>query len=83
MVALVERMQSCAIGTLVTPYTGDPDDPAIVEAVLQGDRAVDFRRQPDGIPAWRHLGLYGFTRAALDRVTSLPVSARARAAAWA
>lgn len=76
---LVERMRSCAIGTLVTPYTGAPDDPAIVEAVLDGDRALDFRRMPQGIPAWRHLGLYGFTRAALDRVNSLPVSARARA----
>lgn len=76
--ALAERMQTAELGTVVTPWEGDPEERARVKAVLDGDRAVDFYRGPLPTPRWRHLGLYGFSRAMLQRVASLPVGQRAR-----
>ncbi len=63
------------------------DDPAVIAdpnvvKVVRGDdgRALYFSRSPipfrrnaePGLPTWKHLGLYGYRRAALDTWTSLP-----------
>jgi 3-deoxy-manno-octulosonate cytidylyltransferase (CMP-KDO synthetase) len=63
------------------------DDPALIAdpnvvKVVRGDdgRALYFSRSPipfrrnaePGLPTWKHLGLYGYRRAALDTWTSLP-----------
>lgn len=74
----------CDIATLVAPEAG-PDDRAnvdVVKAVLaMGDgaghgRALYFTRSTlygDG-PVWRHVGLYGYRRAALERFCAAPPS---------
>ena len=56
-------------------------DPNVVKVVRGDDgRALYFSRSPipfrrnaePGLPTWKHLGLYGYRRAALDTWTSLP-----------
>ena len=56
-------------------------DPNVVKVVRGDDgRALYFSRSPvpfrrnaePGLPTWKHLGLYGYRRAALDAWTSLP-----------
>lgn len=49
------------------------DDPHIVKVTLdRAGRALDFsRRRPAG-PALRHIGIYAFQRAALERFAALP-----------
>jgi len=74
----------CDIATLVAPESG-PDDRTnvdVVKAVLaMGEggghgRALYFTRSTlygDG-PVWRHVGLYGYRRAALERFCAAPPS---------
>lgn len=56
-------------------------DPNVVKVVRGDDgRALYFSRSPipyrrngePGLPTWKHLGLYGYRRSALDAWTSLP-----------
>jgi len=65
-----------AIASLATPLH-DPSDPAAVKVVFddRGD-ALYFSRLPipRGGPWWRHLGVYGFTAAALRACAETPVS---------
>lgn len=77
---LAAAMDGAQIATLASPLSGcDRGDPSRVKVRVERGWAVDFSR------SWRegmghlHLGLYGFTREALLRVTSGPISARARA----
>ncbi|PZN97888.1 MAG: 3-deoxy-manno-octulosonate cytidylyltransferase [Alphaproteobacteria bacterium] len=75
---------ACDIATLVAPESG-PDDRTnvdVVKAVLaMGEggghgRALYFTRSTlygDG-PVWRHVGLYGYRRAALERFCAAPPS---------
>lgn len=71
----------CAIATLSCPWPPDvpPEDPHRVKVwVDPAGRALDFARSVARAgPFGLHLGLYAFTRAAIDRVTSLPVGDRA------
>ncbi len=74
-----------AIATLAAPIT-DPDDldnPAVVKAIVAWNpgqtrgRALYFTRAraPFGEgPVFHHVGIYAFTRAALERFITLPVS---------
>jgi len=79
---------AAAIEPLVDPGTdmataGGPlpsgalDDPHIVKVTVdQVGRALDFTRQRPTDPALRHIGIYAFQRAALERYAALPRSAR-------
>ncbi|MCB9693030.1 MAG: NTP transferase domain-containing protein [Alphaproteobacteria bacterium] len=70
------------IGTLAAPWPADVplEDRASVKVWIGRDGfATGFSRDPLAPDARRHLGLYGFPRAALVRVTSTPVGERARA----
>ena len=81
---LLARHPECDIATLVAPESG-PDDrtnPDVVKAVLamapEGTegRALYFTRSTlygDG-PVWRHVGLYGYRRAALEAFCAAPPS---------
>ena len=74
----------CDIATVVAPE-GSPDDrtnPDVVKAVLaippgaQRGPALYFTRSTlygDG-PIWRHIGIYGYRRAALQRFNAAPPS---------
>ena len=72
------------ISTVVTPEASPADrsNPSVVKAVLALDeegrsgRALYFTRSTlygEG-PIWRHLGIYGYRRDALDRFTAAPPS---------
>ncbi len=78
---------ACDIATIVAP--GDATDAAnadVVKAVLErapepggpGVEALDFTRAAPAGPVWRHLGLYGYRRAALERFCAAPPSTRER-----
>ena len=81
---LLKAEPSCDIATLVAPEA-DPSDrsnPDVVKAVLalsegaRHGRALYFTRSTlygDG-PVWRHVGLYGYRRAALERFCAAPPS---------
>jgi 3-deoxy-manno-octulosonate cytidylyltransferase (CMP-KDO synthetase) len=82
--ALLEREPTCDIATLIVRETGpeqrtDPDTPKAVVALAEGarsGRALYFTRSTlygDG-PVWRHIGLYGYRRAALERFCAAPPS---------
>ena len=89
--ACVELMTSqpeCDIATVVAPEASAADrgNPDVVKAVLamQPDgvsgRALYFTRSTlygDG-PIWRHIGIYGYRRAALERFNAAPPSALER-----
>jgi 3-deoxy-manno-octulosonate cytidylyltransferase (CMP-KDO synthetase) len=65
--ALLEDEPACDIATLVAPEAS-PED--------QRGRALYFTRSTlwgDG-PVWRHLGIYGYRREALDRFCAAPPS---------
>lgn len=77
--------RGCDIATVVAP--GGPADaanPDVVKALLDGDpaaeagaAATDFTRSPPPAgPVWRHLGLYGYTREALERFCAAPPARR-------
>lgn len=81
---LLAQEASCDIATVVAPESGaaDRSNPDVVKAVLAmgaGDRrgrALYFTRSTlwgDG-PVWRHIGVYGYRRAALERFTAAPPS---------
>jgi len=83
-VALMRREPACDIATVVAPESSPADrtNPDVVKAVLalQPDgasgRALYFTRSTlygDG-PVWRHIGIYGYRRAALERFNAAPPS---------
>ena len=81
---LLAREAGCDVATVVAPEAS-PDDranPDVVKAVLAmasdgaSGRALYFTRgvlYGDG-PVWRHVGIYGYRRAALERFTAAPPS---------
>jgi 3-deoxy-manno-octulosonate cytidylyltransferase (CMP-KDO synthetase) len=81
--SLLEDEPACDIATLVAPEASPADrtNQDVVKAVLamQGDqrgRALYFTRSTlwgEG-PVWRHLGIYGYRREALDRFCAAPPS---------
>jgi 3-deoxy-manno-octulosonate cytidylyltransferase (CMP-KDO synthetase) len=82
--SLLDREPTCDISTLIVRETGpeqrtDPDTPKAVVALAPGatsGRALYFTRSTlygDG-PVWRHIGIYGYRRAALERFCASPPS---------
>jgi 3-deoxy-manno-octulosonate cytidylyltransferase (CMP-KDO synthetase) len=74
--ALLANQPTCDIATVVAPEASPADrgNPDVVKAVLalkdgdQAGRALYFTRSTlygDG-PVWRHIGIYGYRRAALE-----------------
>lgn len=88
MAELLKRDPACDIATAVTATLDDAliDNPNCVKAVLAADgRAlyfsrsrVPYKRQPDqaaqNAPYWKHCGIYGYRREALEKFVKLPVS---------
>ena len=81
---LLAEEPACDIATIVAPGdAADAASPDVVKAVLErapaegeGVRALDFSRSAPAGAVWRHLGLYGYRRAALDRFCDAPPSDR-------
>jgi 3-deoxy-manno-octulosonate cytidylyltransferase (CMP-KDO synthetase) len=81
---LLSREAACDIATVVTPEDSEADrtNPDVVKAVLalpdgaKAGRALYFTRSvlhgPG--PIWRHVGIYGYRRAALERFNAAPPS---------
>lgn len=72
-----------AVVTLATPaLEREEEDPDAVKVVLDHDgyalyfsrSPIPYRRRPGGAPRLKHLGLYGYQRAALLRWAELPPS---------
>lgn len=85
---LVREAPACDIATVVAPGdAADAANPDVVKAVLErppepggaGVEALDFTRYAPAGPVWRHLGLYGYRREALERFCAAPPSERERA----
>ncbi|MGZ6012776.1 MAG: 3-deoxy-manno-octulosonate cytidylyltransferase [Caulobacteraceae bacterium] len=83
-VELLAREPSCDIATVVAPEdsVADRTNPDVVKAVLalqpgqSHGRALYFTRSAlygEG-PIWRHIGIYGYRRAALRRFNAAPPS---------
>jgi 3-deoxy-manno-octulosonate cytidylyltransferase (CMP-KDO synthetase) len=83
-VDLLARQPSCDIATVVAPEDSEADraNPDVVKAVLAlppdgtHGRALYFTRSTlygEG-PIWRHIGIYGYRRAALARFNAAPPS---------
>lgn len=83
-VGLLQARSACDIATVVTPEASPTDrsNDAVVKAVLalepdgRAGRALYFTRSTlwgEG-PIWRHVGIYGYRRDALDRFTAAPPS---------
>jgi 3-deoxy-manno-octulosonate cytidylyltransferase (CMP-KDO synthetase) len=82
--ALLEQEPSCDIATLIAPEGSpaertDPDCPKAIMALAPGatsGRALYFTRSTlyGDAPVWRHIGLYGYRRDALDRFAAAPPS---------
>ena len=84
---LLREEPACDVSTVVAPEASpaDRENPDVVKAVCalpQGagpgarGRALYFTRSRlygEG-PVWRHIGLYGYRRAALERFTAAPPS---------
>jgi 3-deoxy-manno-octulosonate cytidylyltransferase (CMP-KDO synthetase) len=81
---LLGQESSCDIATVVAPESSvadrsNPDVPKAVLAMAPGERrgrALYFTRSTlwgEG-PVWRHIGVYGYRRAALERFTAAPPS---------
>lgn len=85
---LLGEHADCDVSTVVAPEASPADraDPDVVKAVLAMDpeprgrgrsgRALYFTRSTlygDG-PVWRHVGVYGYRREALERFTAAPPS---------
>jgi 3-deoxy-manno-octulosonate cytidylyltransferase (CMP-KDO synthetase) len=81
---LLAGRPACDIATLVAPEAGPEDraNPDVVKAILtmepegRSGRALYFTRSTlygDG-PVWRHVGIYGYRRAALERFCAAPPS---------
>jgi 3-deoxy-manno-octulosonate cytidylyltransferase (CMP-KDO synthetase) len=82
--ALLSRRPSCDIATAATPETdpGERDNPDLPKAILalepdaRSGRALYFTRSRlfgEG-PVLRHIGVYAYRRAALERFTGAPPS---------
>jgi 3-deoxy-manno-octulosonate cytidylyltransferase (CMP-KDO synthetase) len=81
---LLAGQSGCDIATVVAPESSPADraNPDVVKAVLameEGEasgRALYFTRSTlyGDAPVWRHIGIYGYRRAALERFTSAPPS---------
>jgi 3-deoxy-manno-octulosonate cytidylyltransferase (CMP-KDO synthetase) len=70
--ALEQLARGFAVGTAAVPLgPGDGDDPGCVKVLIGGrGEARGFSRLPiAGGVNWRHLGVYGYTRPALERIT--------------
>jgi len=87
LIACVELLRDppdCDIATVVAPETGPADraNPDVVKAILamaadgRTGRALYFTRgAPWGEgPIWRHIGIYGYRRDALERFNAAPPS---------
>lgn len=85
---LLAGRPDCDIATLVAPEAGPEDraNPDVVKAILtmepggRSGRALYFTRSTlygDG-PVWRHVGIYGYRRAALERFCATPPSSLER-----
>ena len=82
--ALLHGEPTCDIATLVATEAGASDrlNPDVVKAVLaiedghRHGRALYFTRSTlyGDAPVWRHIGLYGYRRAALERFCAAPPS---------
>jgi 3-deoxy-manno-octulosonate cytidylyltransferase (CMP-KDO synthetase) len=81
---LLAREPGCDVATVVAPEASaaDRSNPDVVKAVLAmapdgaSGRALYFTRSTlygDG-PVWRHVGIYGYRRGALQRFTAAPPS---------
>jgi 3-deoxy-manno-octulosonate cytidylyltransferase (CMP-KDO synthetase) len=81
---LMANQPSCDIATVVAPEA-DPSDrgnPDVVKAILamqpggQSGRALYFTRSTlyGDAPVWRHIGIYGYRRAALEAFNAAPPS---------
>jgi 3-deoxy-manno-octulosonate cytidylyltransferase (CMP-KDO synthetase) len=81
---LLARERTCDIATVVAPESGlaDRENPDVVKAVLtlapgaRAGRALYFTRSRlwgEG-PVWRHIGIYGYRRAALTAFNAAPPS---------
>jgi len=83
-VDLLAREPACDIATVVAKEDSEADrtNPDVVKAILaappgqQGGRALYFTRSTlyGAGPIWRHIGIYGYRRAALERFTAAPPS---------
>jgi len=76
--ALIAAMDSgVEMGTLVFDglTQADQQDPSVVKAVVEGDWAVDFRREPTP-GGRRHLGIYAFRADFLQAYTGMPATPR-------
>lgn len=85
---LLERVAACDIATVVAPEASPADrtNSDVVKAVLAmtpeeaAGRALYFTRSTlhgEG-PIWRHIGIYGYRREALERFNAAPPSALER-----
>lgn len=82
--ALLHGEPACDIATLIAPEAdlSDRANPDVVKAVValaEGERhgrALYFTRSTlfGDAPVWRHIGLYGYRRAALERFCAAPPS---------
>jgi 3-deoxy-manno-octulosonate cytidylyltransferase (CMP-KDO synthetase) len=82
--ALLHSQPACDIATLIAPEAAASDrtNPDVVKAVValsEGERqgrALYFTRSTlfGDAPVWRHIGLYGYRRAALERFCAAPPS---------
>ncbi len=72
-----------AIATLAVPAGPDDlDRPDVVKVVMGppgralyfSRAAIPYPRNPEGVAGWRHVGLYAFRAAYLERFVGLPVS---------
>jgi 3-deoxy-manno-octulosonate cytidylyltransferase (CMP-KDO synthetase) len=83
-VALMAREAACDIATVVAPESSPADraSPDVVKAVLalplgaSSGPALYFTRSTlyGDAPVWRHIGIYGYRRAALERFNAAPPS---------
>ena len=81
---LLAAKPACDIATLIAPEADDSDrsNPVVVKAVVAMEeggrhgRALYFTRSTlyGDAPVWRHIGLYGYRRAALERFCAAPPS---------
>jgi len=81
---LLARQPACDIATVVAPETSRDDrvNPDVVKAVLamqpdgRAGRALYFTRSTlyGDQPVWRHVGIYGYRRAALEAFNAAPPS---------
>lgn len=82
--ALLHGEPSCDIATLIAPEadTSDRSNPDVVKAIValtpghHHGRALYFTRSTlyGDAPVWRHIGLYGYRREALERFCAAPPS---------